>query len=68
MAYSTPIATRNPEQAMFTIEVTVNTNNITYRVNNGARRQCGTFDIMAWRQKLPGCTIYINGVLNTYGA
>lgn len=41
---------------------------IAFRINGGSIRRAGCFDVMKWRGRYPGCTIFINGVLCEYGA
>ena len=41
---------------------------VTFRINGGRIRRTDCFDVMYWRNRLPGCTIFINGNLCDYGA
>lgn len=41
---------------------------VTFRINGGRIRRTGCFDVMEWRGRHPGCTIFINGALCDYGA
>lgn len=36
--------------------------------DDGRNRRTGCFDVMEWRGRHPGCTIFINGALCDYGA
>ena len=52
---------------MNTITVENKGYHLIVRFNNGAPRRMASFDIMEWRAKRPGCSIFIDGILNDYG-
>jgi len=52
---------------MNTITVENKGSHLVVRFNNGAPRKMSSFSVVEWRAKRPGCTITIDGVLNTYG-
>lgn len=41
---------------------------VTFRINGGRIRRADCFDVMYWRGRHPGCTIFINGNMCDYGA
>jgi hypothetical protein len=51
-----------------TITVENKGTHLIVRFNNGAPRRMASFSVTEWRAKRPGCTIFIDGVLNDYGA
>ncbi len=53
--------------SMYTITVQQKGSHLIVRFNNGAPRRMSCFSVTEWREKCPGCTIIIDGVVNDYG-
>jgi hypothetical protein len=66
-SHNTPIATHKPESNMNTITVENKGIHLIVRFNNGAPRRMTSFSVTEWREKRPGYTIIIDGVVNDYG-